>query len=278
MKAPTNMTITMQRLLRAGLLGLIALISLPAQADLATNLSIDIRALSLGNAVTADPPGVSAIHYNPAGLTHLEGRHLDFQIFSAAMNISADYSAPAGYGVFGYSDDPVVCSDRPHDGQDACANFRTAHSKVTGISLYVPVIDDIVDLTARVIEGSGRDIIANHLIAVPDPNVTIAHEAEALPVEVIVRGYITGVTGTSLWRSYELGDRRTRMDRLAEGGASWRDFARAAERIADLAAMRAGMMRQPVFIALGADGQLRQGDVVMRAPHIFLGRRGTPFR
>lgn len=140
------MTITMQRLLRAGLLGLIALISLPAQADLATNLSIDIRALSLGNAVTADPPGVSAIHYNPAGLTHLEGRHLDFQIFSAAMNISADYSAPAGYGVFGYSDDPVVCSDRPHDGQDACANFRTAHSKVTGISLYVPVIDDIVDL------------------------------------------------------------------------------------------------------------------------------------
>jgi len=43
------------------------------------------------------------------------------------------------------------------------------------------------------------------------------------------------------------------------------------------AAMRAGMMRQPVFIALGADGQLRQGDVIMRAPHILLRRRGTPF-
>jgi hypothetical protein len=35
------------------------------------------------------------------------------------------------------------------------------------------------------------------------------------------------------------------------------------------AAMWAGMMRQPEFVALGADGQLRQGDVIMRAPHIF---------
>ena len=39
-----------------------------------------------------------------------------------------------------------------------------------------------------------RDIVANHLISAPDPNLTIAHSAETLPVEVIVRGYITGVT------------------------------------------------------------------------------------
>jgi hypothetical protein len=38
------------------------------QAQLATNISIDLRALSLGNAVTADPPSISAVHYNPAGL------------------------------------------------------------------------------------------------------------------------------------------------------------------------------------------------------------------
>ncbi len=42
-------------------------------------------------------------------------------------------------------------------------------------------------------------IVDNHLIAVPDPNVTVAREAEPLPVEVVVRGYITGVTTTSLW-------------------------------------------------------------------------------
>ncbi len=53
-----------------------------------------------------------------------------------------------------------------------------------------------------------RAIVANHVVAVPDPNVTIAREAEPLPVEVIVRGYITGVTQTSLWTLYEKGERR----------------------------------------------------------------------
>jgi phosphoribosylaminoimidazole-succinocarboxamide synthase len=50
-----------------------------------------------------------------------------------------------------------------------------------------------------------RDVVANHVIAMPDPNVTIAHEANALPVEVIVRGYITGVTSTALWTLYSAG-------------------------------------------------------------------------
>ena len=53
-----------------------------------------------------------------------------------------------------------------------------------------------------------RDVVANHVIAIPDPNVTIAHEAETLPVEVIVRGYITGVTKTSLWTLYAAGERK----------------------------------------------------------------------
>ena len=43
------------------------------------------------------------------------------------------------------------------------------------------------------------DVIGNHVINLPDPNVTVAHQCEALPVEVIVRGYITGVTKTALW-------------------------------------------------------------------------------
>ena len=52
------------------------------------------------------------------------------------------------------------------------------------------------------------DIVANHVISVPDPNVMLVHEAQALPVEVIVRGYITGVTGTSLWTLYSQGVER----------------------------------------------------------------------
>lgn len=52
------------------------------------------------------------------------------------------------------------------------------------------------------------DIVPNHLLRAPDPNVSIVREAEPLPVEVVVRGYITGVTNTSLWQLYAQGERR----------------------------------------------------------------------
>jgi phosphoribosylaminoimidazole-succinocarboxamide synthase len=51
------------------------------------------------------------------------------------------------------------------------------------------------------------DIVGNHVIGVPDPNVTVAHECEPFPVEVVVRGYISGVTKTALWYRYSLGER-----------------------------------------------------------------------
>jgi len=46
-----------------------------------------------------------------------------------------------------------------------------------------------------------KEIVPNHIISSPDPQVLVAKKAETLPVEVIVRGYITG----SLWREYEQG-------------------------------------------------------------------------
>src|SRR3989338_4893217 len=53
-----------------------------------------------------------------------------------------------------------------------------------------------------------RDIVPNHLLAVPDPNVSIAKNCQAYPVEIVVRGYISGVTKTSLWYNYEQGARK----------------------------------------------------------------------
>ncbi|MEN9407595.1 MAG: phosphoribosylaminoimidazole-succinocarboxamide synthase [Candidatus Parcubacteria bacterium] len=52
-----------------------------------------------------------------------------------------------------------------------------------------------------------KDIVQNHLISIPDPNVTIAHTATMIPIEMVVRGYISGVTKTSIWYSYERGER-----------------------------------------------------------------------
>lgn len=52
-----------------------------------------------------------------------------------------------------------------------------------------------------------RDIVANHVLSLPDPNALVAQEVEPFPVEVILRGYITGVTTTALWYRYALGER-----------------------------------------------------------------------
>lgn len=61
------------------------------------------------------------------------------------------------------------------------------------------------------------DVVDNHLIDVPDPNVLIAHDTVPLPVEVVVRRYITGVTGTSLWTRYAAGAREIDGHRLPDG-------------------------------------------------------------
>src|SRR3989338_11140177 len=48
-----------------------------------------------------------------------------------------------------------------------------------------------------------KDIIPNHVIGVPDHNVVVCKKLKVFPVEVVVRGYITGVTSTSAWVAYE---------------------------------------------------------------------------
>jgi phosphoribosylaminoimidazole-succinocarboxamide synthase len=62
-----------------------------------------------------------------------------------------------------------------------------------------------------------RDIAPNHIIDIPDPNVLIAAECEPLPLEFVVRGYITGVTKTSAWMNYEQGVRNFCGNLLPDG-------------------------------------------------------------
>lgn len=52
-----------------------------------------------------------------------------------------------------------------------------------------------------------KKIIPNHLLSVPSPNISIVKNCQPIPIEMIVRGYITGVTKTSIWYSYEKGER-----------------------------------------------------------------------
>ena len=52
-----------------------------------------------------------------------------------------------------------------------------------------------------------NELAPNHMLRVPDPNVMIAREVEPLPVELVMRAYLTGVTSTSIWKAYEKGAR-----------------------------------------------------------------------
>lgn len=62
-----------------------------------------------------------------------------------------------------------------------------------------------------------KDIVGNHMIEVPDPNAIVVKQCEAMPVEMVVRGYITGVTSTSAWYNYEKGVRNFCGNELPEG-------------------------------------------------------------
>jgi phosphoribosylaminoimidazole-succinocarboxamide synthase len=62
-----------------------------------------------------------------------------------------------------------------------------------------------------------KDIVDNHVLSIPDPNAMIVRECEQLPLEFIVRGYITGVTKTSAWYNYSNGVRNFCGNKLPEG-------------------------------------------------------------
>ncbi|HKY35978.1 MAG TPA: phosphoribosylaminoimidazolesuccinocarboxamide synthase [Polyangiaceae bacterium] len=62
-----------------------------------------------------------------------------------------------------------------------------------------------------------RHIAPNHVLSVPDPNLLVARECELVPVEMVVRAYLTGTTSTSVWMHYEQGKREFCGHRLPDG-------------------------------------------------------------
>ncbi|HTE55681.1 MAG TPA: phosphoribosylaminoimidazolesuccinocarboxamide synthase [Kofleriaceae bacterium] len=71
----------------------------------------------------------------------------------------------------------------------------------------IPSKGQVLNQIARHWFAETAHIAPNHVLEVPDPNVMIGVECEPLKVEMVMRAYLTGVTSTSIWRSYERGDR-----------------------------------------------------------------------
>lgn len=72
----------------------------------------------------------------------------------------------------------------------------------------VPFKGQVLTAAARFWFEATADIMPNHVIEYPDPNVVVCKKLNMLPVEVIVRDYLTGSTSTSIWSLYKVGNRR----------------------------------------------------------------------
>lgn len=81
----------------------------------------------------------------------------------------------------------------------------------------VPYKGQVLNLASAWWFEKTEHIVPNHVIAIPDPNVTIAKKCQVFPIEFVVRGYITGTTSTSLWTQYKNGVRNYCGNVLPEG-------------------------------------------------------------
>jgi phosphoribosylaminoimidazole-succinocarboxamide synthase len=123
--------------------------------------------------------------------THFEGLGVHYK-----GKVRDNYSTPDGRRI-------LIASDR-----------ISAFDVVLGT---IPFKGQVLNQLAAVWFEETAGIAPNHVIATPDPNVTVAHECVPLKAEFIMRAYLTGVTSTSIWMHYQKGAREFCGHQLADG-------------------------------------------------------------
>ena len=81
----------------------------------------------------------------------------------------------------------------------------------------IPLKGQVLTQLARFWFDATRDVCPNHVIEYPDPNVLVCRRLAIMPVEIVVRDYLTGTTGTSIWPMYRAGRREIYGIRFPEG-------------------------------------------------------------
>lgn len=77
----------------------------------------------------------------------------------------------------------------------------------------IPFKGQVLNQTAAYFFEATEDLVPNHVLSVPDPNVTIAKACTPIPIEFVVRGYLAG----HAWREYDRGKRTLCGQSLPEG-------------------------------------------------------------
>jgi phosphoribosylaminoimidazole-succinocarboxamide synthase len=126
----------------------------------------------------------------------------------------------------------VDATDFPGLGEKYEGKVRDNYSVSDGTRVLVPTdrisaFDSVLGtlpFKGQVLNGlstwwfaATADVAANHVLSVPDPNILHAVECEPLPVELVVRSFVTGVTSTSVWTHYAEGKRSFAGHVLPEG-------------------------------------------------------------
>lgn len=81
------------------------------------------------------------------------------------------------------------------------------HSSFDRIIAHIPFKGEILTQISNFWFEKSKDIIPNHIFSTPDPQVVVVNKYTVIPVEVVIRGYMTGSTNTSLWTHYKEGQR-----------------------------------------------------------------------
>lgn len=91
------------------------------------------------------------------------------------------------------------------------------HSSFDRIIAHIPNKGAVLNLSSAFWFGKTEDIVRNHILEIPDPNVTVVKRVKPLAIEAVMRGYLTGTTSTSIWTRYRNGERQFGGLTLADG-------------------------------------------------------------
>src|SRR5215469_8030554 len=105
--------------------------------------------------------------------------------------------------------------DLPDDRRILIATDRL--SAFDRILTTIPLKGQVLTQVARFWFEATEDVVPNHVIEYPDPNVVVARRLEILPVEIVVRDYLAGTTATSILTLYRAGAREMYGIRLPDG-------------------------------------------------------------
>ncbi|MEZ5754038.1 MAG: phosphoribosylaminoimidazolesuccinocarboxamide synthase [Paracoccaceae bacterium] len=107
------------------------------------------------------------------------------------------------------------CYDLPDGTRILISSDRI--SAFDRILAAIPFKGQVLTQTAKFWFEHTADICPNHVISYPDPNVVIGKRLTILPVEIVVRGYLAGTTGTSILTLYKQGQRDMYGHTLPDG-------------------------------------------------------------